>query len=293
VAIVALLSCNNATDKKTDSKNDAGKSTGNSSAEKTEYSNLVTDLSGSQDMYKILCQSWEHADDLDALKDMSDDSQIEIPFRSFYFFADGSFVKNPRNALDYGLWSYDDAGKTITLNYVLEKGKDVYKIAALASDELKLVNKGVNSNTVLKFIGLGKSFIKPEDDPYHISNNQWRLKPSQKEADAEIQKRLKDNLHFFVLFYRNAVAKDAKTANTWGLPACLKFYGGGIYITKKEQLNENWIKCFYNKDQAMKAYEIMDKVMDKKYAWPKGETNWLKQNLSVLEQMEKNVADYK
>jgi hypothetical protein len=195
--------------------------------------------------------------------------------------------------MDFGKWVYDNGAKTITLKYTVEKGQDIYKIAALSADELKVVNKGLSSNTVLKFIGSGKSFIHSADDPYYISNNQWRIKPAKKETDAEIQKRLQDNLHFFVLYYRSALAKDAKVVSTWGFPTCLKLYGGGIYITKKEELNDIWIQCFYNRDQAMKAYDIMDKVMDKKYSWPKGETNWIKQNLAVLEQMEKNVAAYK
>ncbi|MEI8060495.1 MAG: hypothetical protein WCG67_10080, partial [Ferruginibacter sp.] len=261
--------------------------------EQNEYSNLVVDLSASKDLSKILSQSWEHEDDLESLKGMDDASTIEIPFRSFYFFSDGTFLKNPRNAIDYGTWVFDNVAKTITLNYQVEKGKNVYKIAALAADELKLVNKSVNSSTILKFIGLGKSFVDPTNDPYHISNNQWRLHPKKKETDIEIQNRLKANLHFFVLFYRNAIAKNATTASTWGLPSCLKFYGGGIYITKKEALHEGWMNCFYNKDQAMKAYEIMDKVIGMKYKWPKDEPNWMKQNLTVLEQMEKNVAELK
>ncbi len=287
---ILLLSCNNSSDKKTDNNNSEKAGT---TAEKNEYSNLVTDLSASKDMKAILTQSWEHEDDLESLKGMDDASTIEIPFRSFYFFADGSFLKNPRNGMDYGTWTFDEAGKTITLNNTVDKTKDEYKIAALAADELKLVNKTANTSTVLKFIGLGKNFTDPANDPYHISNNQWRIKPAKKETDAEIQQRLKDNLHFFVLFYRNAIAKNASNASTWGLPACLKFYGGGIYITKKEELQEAWIKCFYNKEQAMKAYDIMDKVISMKYTWPKGEPNWMKQNLTVLEKMEQNVAAYK
>jgi uncharacterized membrane-anchored protein len=290
LTVILLLSCNNTTGKENKNSADQKIST---AAEKNEYSNLITDLLATPDMKTILSQSWEHEDDLEALKGMDDASTIEIPFRSFYFFADGSFLKNPRNAMDYGTWTFDDAAKTITLNYKVEKGKDVYKIAALAADELKLVNKSVNSSTVLKFTGLGKSFTDPANDPYYISNNQWRIKPSKKETDAEIQQRLKDNLHFFILFYRNAIAKNATTASTWGLPSCLKFYGGGIYITKKAELHDAWINCFYNKEQAMKAYDIMDKVMSMKYVWPKDEPNWMKQNLTVLEKMEQNVAAYK
>ena len=82
---------------------------------------------------------------------------------------------------------------------------------------------------------------------------------------------------------------NSETLSFWGLPSCLKWYSGGIYMEKKESLNPFWIGCFYTKEQAMKAYDIMERVVQLKYSWPKGETNWLKQNLSVLEQMYGNM----
>ena len=68
------------------------------------------------------------ADDVEALEGMDENSKFEIPYRSFYFAANGSFVKNPCNAMDYGNWNYDDAKKTITLHYSVEKGKDIYTL---------------------------------------------------------------------------------------------------------------------------------------------------------------------
>ena len=57
------------------------------------------------------------------------------------------------------------------------------------------------------------------------------------------------------------------------------------YLKKEKELPGNWIKCFYNKDQAMKAYKLAERLLEEKYEWPKKEKNWLKLNLAVLEQM--------
>ena len=276
-----IFSCNNAADKSNN------KNTGEDI--KVEHDSRVIYLDTAKDMYNLLCQGWAMEDDVDALSGMDDDSKIEIPYRSFYFAANGTFIKNPRNAMDWGNWVYDDDKKTITLNYSSVVGKDVYKIAALASNELKLLNIGINTSTILKFISSGRRFKDPQEEPFDLINNGWRIKPNRKETDSVIQQRLKDNLHFFILFYKSAVIKDDKEVSFWGLPSCFKWYGGGIFIKKKEELKENWIECFYNKEQAMKAYTLAEKLLERKYEWPKGESNWLKQNLYVLEQMYKNL----
>ncbi|HQW83759.1 MAG TPA: hypothetical protein PK987_04830, partial [Ferruginibacter sp.] len=104
---------------------------------------------------------------------------------------------------------------------------------------------------------------------------------------------LKENIHFFLLFYKSALDKDEKTVSFWGLPSCFKWYGGGIFLKKEKELKENWINCFYNKEQAMQAYHLAEKLMEVKYTWPKGEQNWLKLNLAVLEQMYKKLDEIK
>ncbi|MBK6633760.1 MAG: hypothetical protein IPG38_05110 [Chitinophagaceae bacterium] len=84
---------------------------------------------------------------------------------------------------------------------------------------------------------------------------------------------------------------DDKVISFWGLPSCFKWYGGGVFLKKETELKENWINCYYNKEQAMQAYALADKLLSQKYNWPKGEQNWLKLNLAVLEQMYKKLDD--
>ena len=275
--------------------NEGGDKTGSKKEEqvienvKQKRNNNLIYLDTAENIYNILCQDWVLADDAEGLEGMDENSQFEIPYRSFYFSTKGTFVKNPRNTFDYGNWSYDDATKTITINNSIDRAKDIYKIAKVASDELTLVNVGINSATNLKFIAPGKRFKNANAEPYCLENNRWRIKPKSKESDSAIHQRLKENIYFFVLFYKSALAKEDKTVSFWGLPSCFKWYGGAIYLKKKEELKENWIDCFYNKDQAMQAYALADKLLSQKYNWPKGEQNWLKLNLAVVELMYKKI----
>jgi hypothetical protein len=255
----------------------------------SKYSSGVVSVENSTNIYTILCQEWMQEDDAADLEAFDDNSSLILSIRTFNFYNDGSFVKNVRSAWSYGKWTYNNEEKLITLNYEDEKGSDKYKITAVATDELNITNKGLNTSTILKFIGNQNRMKAIAEEPFHLSNNQWRIPPIQKETDEEIKNRLKSNLNFFVLFYKSVIVKNDKVISFYGLPSCLKWYGGGIYMEKKEDLNEAWLNCFYNKEQAMKAYTLMEKVMSKKYTWPKENIGWVKKNLFVLEQMVKNL----
>lgn len=283
---VVIFSCNDGNSKKTTVKEGTV-----SEDVKSERNSDLVYLDTAQNMYNILCQDWVLEDDASGLEGMDENSKFEIPYRSFYLSTEGSFVKNPRNTFDYGNWSFDEAAKTIILNNSIDRAKDIYKIARVTYNELTLVNVGVNSSTNLKFISPGKRFKDAKDEPYFLENNRWRIKPKIAESDAAIHQRLKDNLHFFILFYKSILAKDEKSVSFWGLPSCFKWYGGGVFLKKENELKENWVSCFYNKEQAMKAYALADKLLSQKYDWPKGESNWIRLNLAVVELMYKKMDE--
>jgi hypothetical protein len=281
-----IFSCNDE-----NSKNVKGKDGQVEKDDKSERNADLVYLDTAENISNILCQDWVLEGDAEGLEGMGENSKFEIPYRSFYFSTGGTFVKNPRNTFDYGNWNYDEAAKTITLNNTIDKSKDVYKIVKIAYDELTLVNAGVSTGTNLKFIAPGKMFKNANNEPYYLENNRWRIKPTAKESDSAIHQRLKENLYFFILFYKSALAKGDNIVSFWGLPSCFKWYGGAIFIKKKEELKENWINCFYSEEQAMKAYRLADKLLSQKYNWPKGEQNWLKLNLAVVEMMYKKLDE--
>ena len=112
VVVSALIfSCNNAGDKAGSKKED--RVIVNVNEEKNK--DLIY-LDTAENIYNILCQDWVMADDAESLEGMTESSQVEIPYRSLCFSANGTFFKNPRNSFDYGTWQYNDATKTITIS---------------------------------------------------------------------------------------------------------------------------------------------------------------------------------
>lgn len=245
----------------------------------------LVDLSNAKDMVLLLAQNWVMEEDLETLRSADMDSKLMLPVRSFSMSPDFTVLKNCRNAMETGTWSFDEHEKLLTFRYQ-NGGGDRYKLRALAFDEMKLTNIGIKSESVLKFISDGKVCRNREVDPFAIGNNRWRIKPEAPENDESIKKRLKANIYFFILYYKDVIARRAEVVSFYGFPSCLNWYSGGIYLKQEEEIPEDWEKCFFNKAQARKAYKLMEGVMDKKYNWPKDKNlNWIKKNLFVLEQI--------
>jgi hypothetical protein len=272
----------------TDSKKQSTEDSYNTDTMFQALPNMLEDLSSSTNMEQLLTQNWVLDDDKEALEMASDGGAFEMPVRSFSMAADFTIVKNIRNAMDNGTWKFDEANKILTLKYT-NGSSDIYKLRALAANEMKLTNVGIKSETVLTFVSDAKRYKNAADDPFYITNNKWRIKPRASESDVAIKQRLKDNLRFFILFYRDVIARKSAAASFYGLPSCLEWYAGRISIQNKKEISQKWKNCFYNDAQAMKAYDMMDNVISKKITWPKNTINWLKKNLFALEQIYQNL----
>jgi hypothetical protein len=293
--LILATSCNDEKKGAANEKHTTTKKTGGSIADSytvdTFYQDLpklLADISASENIEELLAQDWILEDDKDALEMASDDGSFEMPVRTLSMAADNTVIKNCRNDIQEGVWKYDNDKKTVTLKYK-QGGTDVYRIRSFAADEMKLTNIGIGSETVLKFVADGKRYRNKNDDPFYFANNKWRNKPAVPENDAAIKQRLKDNLRFFILYYKDAIARRASLVSFYGFPSCLRWYAGGIYIQDDKEQLAKWEDCFYSEKQAKKALDIMSDVISKKYTWPKGQSNWIKQNLYVLEQMYQNL----
>lgn len=280
VVFVCLLSCNNAV---VDNEKITATAADSAKQITVKYAANLVDLTGNNNLKTIVCQGWQLQDDLETLT-MSNDAEGMLPFRSFYLSSDATFVMNPRNSIVFGNWQMDEKNKTITLSQA-DGGKTVYKIEDLQQKQLIVTNKSEGSTTQLKFVSAGYQYKLLLNDPFHTSNNTWRIAPKKIESDSAIRERLKGFVRFHILFYRDNLAKDEKSISFYGFPTCLRWYAGGIFLTKQKDLAANWYQCFYNKEQALKAYAMMDKALAKKYTWEKSRVNWVIKNLGVLEQI--------
>lgn len=285
-ALFFIVACSSNADEK--HKSDKGTTTNNTKKSTSETSSpSLKELSVVKDRNQLIAQDWQMEEDLPDLKDATDEPGLRLTFRGLYLSNDNSFVKDPRNSIQFGKWNYDDAGKKLTLIYEMGRTES-YTVHYNGPGRLGL-SGAITNNKEEEYVSDQLQYKNKEDDPFYVDNNRWRTKPRSPETDEAIRSRLKACVHFFVLFYKDAIARNVNPISFYGFPNSLKFYGPGIFIKKKEELDEKWTACFYNEEQAMKAYDIIDKVIEKKYDWPKENIGWLKKNAIVLEMMYKNI----
>lgn len=245
----------------------------------------LVDISESKSLPELLTQRWDNKDDLENVTNESD--ELEVPFRGFCLFSDGSLVKDPRNTMVLGRWNFDSQSKILQFN--LANGlKERYVVRAIRYDELVLNREGEKGNLV-KYTADG--FVHPSlrDDPFFQPNLQWRLKPAARENEDALRKRLKDCLHFYYLFYIDNDQRNSAQISFYGLPGCFIWYAGGIHLKKEEKLDQSWKNIFYDNRDASRAYSYLDKMISRKYVWEKGDASWISKNAAVLKQMEEKM----
>jgi hypothetical protein len=247
----------------------------------------LVSLAGETDIEKLLCQGWVMDDDADVLAS-NNDPEGNYPYRCIYFFDDKTYTRNVRNAMEHGSWQYDAGKKMVTVK-ASNGSTDEYKIAAIGANDMIVLNNSSNSATKLTYLADGVRYKDKNEDPFYIENNRWRIKPAKSETDEQVHQRLKAFVYFHILFYRDNLERKEKLISFYGFPSCVKWYGGGIGMINVGDLPGNWINCFYNKEQAIKAQKLMDGIISKKYKWSTGKVSWVKKNLEVLEQMYANL----
>ena len=139
---------------------------------------------------------------------------------------------------------------------------------------------------MLYFSSDGIVHKRPEEDPFHPSNNRWRIKPSSSETDKQILDRVKQCIHFYALFFQDNHQRQETDISFIGLPNCFVWYNGGIGLPMEVELDNKWIDCFYSKKEALKGYQMLKTLIEKHVlVWPEHPTSWIKETAEMLDQM--------
>ena len=234
----------------------------------------------------LLCQAWQDsADAADGILMGSGNSGLDIPFHGFCFFKDGTVVQNPRDIMMTGKWRYDTLTRHILLVFKDASTAD-YKVKTISVHRMEL--QSINGEAKV-FIADGLQQNNVTDEPFYPANNAWRIKPAKAETDNEIKNRVVECLMFYHKFLQDNIDRKNKMISFYGLPSCFKWYAGGISIINKNKLSQKWKDCFYNPGQAIKAQQLLENNISKKYKWDKAEQNWVKQSANILLQIADSI----
>lgn len=256
---------------------------------KLSLQQLIIDILDIKDIKTLLCQQWEHQEDKNDAKAYGTTGSFTMVYRGLVFFNDGTVVRNPRGYISLGTWQYNDADKIISIN--LNDGDSYrYKIKAVAADELQLIDLDEASPKVETYVAQAFCYRKNSDDPFYGANNQWRIKPRQPETDAQINKRVRDCVRFYGLFYNDNLLRDTAVISFVGLPSCFSWYNSAIGVQMADKLSDEWKNCFYNEAQALKAHSLLENLITQKYHWTKGNFDWRVKTAKVLQQMNEKAS---
>lgn len=249
----------------------------------------MTDLRNARTLKELICQDWDNEEDALDAEDMPANSTLEIQYRSYCFFDDGTVVKDAREIPVVGTWELNEEQKPALINITFANGeKATEAIGGFGATRLLFAGKA-DKKKPSTFIAKGFRHNENKNDPFYTENVWWMIKPSKPESDDAIKKRFAAYIHFFVLFYDEYAKTHAKKVSFVGLPSCYDWYAGGIILQRTNKIQRKWIDCFYNEEQAMKAFRLADKLVSKKYDWGNKGDRWMSRSAGVLKQMEKNL----
>ena len=238
-----------------------------------------------KDPFHQLCQYWEVTDaESPTYADLYDNSTDGIyNYPGIVFMTDSTFLENPKAITRYGKFTLK--GDIITATFDDNK-KVVYNIQSKHGDTMILRRVEDNHATILYLKGSRTFWPDASLNPFNKNNSKWRMKPAKAESIAELNDRLKNCVQFYQYFFQGYAKTKGTEIDFLGLPTCFKWYQGAIYVLSEKNLDKKWVNCFYSKDQALQARQMIeDIVTTKKYNWDTTQTNWPQQTADVLKQI--------
>lgn len=181
---------------------------------------------------------------------------------------------------DYGRWYYKDS----LLILVNHNRQPLELVVNKVDDELICTDK--MQNIIYRFYGYPNKFLSAAQNPFSQENNQWRLKASHKESDAEIASRLSNHFRYWEKYFAWGEQTNINSLDYTTTPGPLKMYGNGFALEYLDKQLPQWKESFYDTTDCRKAYEKLYYLMvEKDIQWPKT-TDRCKRFVSAFQQLQ-------
>lgn len=197
-----------------------------------------------------------------------------------YFFPDKRFTELTGYSIEAGNWEFDGkelkfGDKKILVERLEEKRKKEFLIGDIMMEEESFQAK-------LKWVKEVEMLETFKMDPFYPKNNLWRKKPSQKENEEQIRERLLNYVLHFAYILKASTEREHNVVSFAHSMGIIRVYRGGIGIVKIEQIKEEWKNCFFDEEDAMKAYDLFKSYLNRG-VYKGGTTgDWVKDDYKIL-----------
>ena len=208
---------------------------------------------------------------------------------SISLFPDGSFSELIGYDYSHGRWNLDDDNHialawdnrrdSVRLLEYYHDGNDAYLVAAY------------RNHGIFQFVRDGHRLSDFRDDPFHPSNNMWRLKPDSTESQAQLMTRVREFIRHTALIHQAADELGAEAVSFRHSLMIMRIYAGGIGVIREKSIPDQWVQCFFSPEQANTAYHIFSRwLADLQYRGAASD-DWVRDNISILQAMLQHADD--
>ncbi|QRQ99661.1 hypothetical protein [Dyadobacter sandarakinus] len=198
------------------------------------------------------------------------------------FFEDSTFTQIRTNGeYDQGRWAVD----TSTSSLFLTSGRSTLEIAMdfdvtrEGSRMLVLDFSPGNSVSLVEYARRTGGF---REDPFHPSNNTWRIRPQRPENRSQLVYRLTNYIRHNAYLLNNAALRKDQTVSWEFSEGIIKLFNVGVGVVKEDKMPQSWINCFYSRENALEARAIFEDYLLKAKHPGHNTGNWVRDDCSIL-----------
>lgn len=170
---------------------------------------------------------------------------------------------------DHGSWTTEADALVLTNS----KGKTIrLPIEKHSKHELRLF---ANENRVVSFDKYPAA--SGDINPFSQANNQWRIRATHAESDAELRARLHNHCRYWETYFAWALEEEVDGIDVRSTPTPIKIYGNGFGLKKYDELPTAWRQYFYDTADCRKADQMLKDVFRKRnIKWPQTDVTYEK-----------------
>lgn len=199
------------------------------------------------------------------------------------FIQNGEFVENPAGETTRGKFERNNDSLLLTYS---DGTTGSFLIELLTPDTLVAKRIAKDKISALYYSPTNTWWPEADVNPFSEANMAWTIKPNEPEDSDQIKKRVNEYIRFIQYYVEGYSRGGATRISFVGIPNIFNFYTGGISIPNDDKnLNPKWVDCFYDRKQALEAYNMVRRVVIKDYKWDPDEPIWINQTGRVLNAM--------
>lgn len=211
------------------------------------------------------------------------------------FFNDNTYsLVTGEGNYHYGSWKIEGTSNKIRLTsnrgtneelrFGIEKDKR-------GTENLILVN--YKNGVALKYGREWNRLEKSEDDPFHYTNNKWRIRPAITESPDEVRKRLSMYLRHVSLILKAAKDRKQNIVYFKYSKGPVQIYSSAVGIYPYDEVPDFWKNTFYNDSGAVAAYSLYSRALLKSSYKGKSAGNWVDDDYNILQAVLRDIQKIK